>query len=296
MSVFEEFVRQFARNGRVAGRWDLGRERPALGGLLLLRQELELLAEMAGVSNIELTFVTDAEAGFVIPSVVRTAFSSYWSVHFNVGSAPDPAWPPTAAITAPHFSYQFFDRISVLASAFGHPPILRWAPDVIEAANAIRNRFPGKLIVLHLKNVSGQTEADSNAVFAHWLAFLATRAAPGSMDFLILGGDAVPDEVPGIAGVHSAQRSGIPLAVQLALASFADGFLGMASGICPAAVLSKVPYVLFKHPSHHVEEMRRELGSGDRFAFAQPRQLVWRMLHTPDMLERALNTVLGDEA
>lgn len=293
--MIEALARRFALSGRVAGHWNLAIERPSLGGLLLLRQELEQFAELANVDRIEVTF-TGAGAAFDVPAVARVAFASRYQVHFAAGDAPTESWPPAAAMAAPHFSYQFFDRIGALASALGRSPALQWAPQTLEAAAAIRGRYAGKLVALHMKNVPGQTEADSNAKFHYWKEFLAGRAAPGSVVFLALGADAIPDDILRIPGVRSAQQEAVPLQVQLALASSCDGFIGMASGVCAAAVLSAVPYVLFKHPSHHVGEMERELGSGDRFPFARPRQLVWRMQHATAMLERALSVVLGEKS
>lgn len=293
--VIEALVRQFAQDGKVTGHWNLAVEKPSLGGLLLLRQELEQFAELAGVNRIKLTF-SSYDARFKIPAIARIAFASRYQIQIAAGNAPAHGWPLPAAMSAAHFSYQFFDRISILATALGHPPSLQWTPDTLGSAAAIREKFSGKLITLHLKNVPGQTEADSNAVFRYWKEFLAARAAPGSVEFLVLGGDAAPNDILSIAGVHSAQREAIALEVQLALAALCDGFIGMASGVCPAAVLSAVPYVLFKHPSHHVEEMKRELGIGDRFPFARPRQLVWRQPHTTAMLERALTVVLGEKS
>lgn len=293
--VIEALARRFAQDGKVSGHWNLAIETPSLGGLLLLRQELEQFAELAGVNRIELTF-SGSDALFEIPGIARIAFASSYQIQIGAGNAPAYAWPLPTAMSAAHFSYQFFDRISTLATALGHPPSLQWTSDTLSSAAAIREKFAGTLITLHLKNVPGQTEADSNAVFRYWKEFLAARAAPGSVEFLLLGGDAAPDDIPSIAGVRSAQREAIPLQVQLALAAHCDGFIGMASGVCPAAVLSAVPYVLFKHPSHHVEEMRRELGTGERFPFARPRQLVWRQPHTTAMLERALTVVLGEKS
>jgi hypothetical protein len=293
--VIESLARQFAQGGKVAGHWNLALEKPSLGGLLVLRQELEQLAQLAGVHRIELTFA-GAGSGFEVPDVAGAAFASRFQVRLGAGTPPPQAWPTAAAMSAPHFSYQFFDRVGALTAAAGRPPVLQWSPETLAAAAAVRGQSAAKLVALHMKNVPGQTEADSNAVFRHWKDFLAARAAPGTLEFIALGADAAPDDILGIAGVRSAQREAMPLPVQLALASLADGFIGMASGVCPAAVLSDVPYVLFKHPSHHVEEMERELGAGERFPFARPRQLVWRGQHATAMLQRALSVVLGEQS
>src|SRR2546422_7475000 len=46
------------------------------------------------------------------------------------------------------------------------------------------------------------------------------------------------------------------------LISLADGFMGMASGLCQMAIFGRKPYAIFKHPDHHrSEEHTSELQS-----------------------------------
>jgi hypothetical protein len=293
-SVIEDLVRHFASSGTVSGHWNLSVERPTIGGLLLLRQELEQLAELSGAASIELKFAGSGSQ-FSIPQIAKDAFASRFPTALSVGEPPEKAWPPQPAMHAPGFSYQFFDRISALARMLGRPPILQWAPGVLEAARKLRLE-KRNVVVVHMKNVPGQGELDSNAIFPNWARFLRSHAKAGQLEFLLIGADAIPENILAIAGVHSAQRENVPLGVQLAMAPVCSGFMGMASGLCPGAVLSDAPYVLFKHPRHHVDEMERELGQKDAFPFARERQFVWRMAHTEDMLGRALGVVLGNGA
>ena len=83
----------------------------------------------------------------------------------------------------------------------------------------------------------------------------------------------------------------IELATQLALTSIADGFMGMASGLCTAANLSEVPHVIFKHPAHHSVEMSIEMGSSVSFPFAKQRQQLWRREVDPVSLDAALDLI-----
>jgi hypothetical protein len=295
MTPAAQLAAPFMTGASICGQWSLRREHPSLGGLLLLRQELEILAESGGARNIRLAFC-DSETDCVIPPLAAQAFDSRFSVAFATEAHPrEGAWPTPGTMAAGTFSYQFFDRISDLCRVAGRAPALSWSPETLAEAGRLRAEAPGKLVTLHLKSVPGQTERDSNAVFEHWHALLSRPPHPGLCTFMLMGGDRIPREILELPGVRSAHEEGIALPVQLALISLSDGFLGMASGISAAAILSAVPYVLFKHPLHHVAEMERELGTGKRFSFARPRQEVWRKAHTPDILVRALQLALGDE-
>lgn len=282
-------LEQVRREGAVHGACDLAAEPISLGGLLLLRQELELLAELGGVRTLILHIfggVISAAARALIEQVWQSSFAI--ELRFEQHGRPDQMWP-TAAIGRLGFSYQFFDRVSLLASALGRtPPRLGWSTELIRRAQALRSHFVGRLIVAHLKSVPNQGPNESNADQAAWGKFLARNARAGELDFVLLGADAVDSSVTTVPGVVRAEWLDVPLEIQLALIGCADAFLGMASGICAAAVLSATPYVLFKHPSHHVDEMRQELGDAEQFPFAGLHQKVWRRADTPDYLAQAL--------
>jgi hypothetical protein len=109
-----------------------------------------------------------------------------------------------------------------------------------------------------------------------WQAFFDKYSEEAVCNFLLIGDDALPVGLTLGRGVTRAVDLGIELATQLTLTSIADGFMGMASGLCAAANLSEVPHVIFKHPAHHSAAMASELGSAVSFPFAGPRQQLWR--------------------
>ena len=53
---WERVLNGFRSHKTVLGKWDLDREKPSLGGLLLLRSELELLAAICNVERINVVF------------------------------------------------------------------------------------------------------------------------------------------------------------------------------------------------------------------------------------------------
>jgi hypothetical protein len=69
----------------------------------------------------------------------------------------------------------------------------------------------------------------------------------------------------------------------------------MASGPCAMAMFSAVPYVIYKNPSHHVQEMIEELGAADHFPFSLPCQKITRGYETSAMLLADFESLLSAE-
>lgn len=280
----------------MAGIWDSSIEKVSLGGLLLLRQELELLAAQQGGRQATITFIQAARQGSV-PAFAGELLASEIEIATAVAAEDSGGWPPREIRQSAGFSYMHFERIASLARDLGVKPRLRWSARAAEEARKLRAGFPGPLVALHLKNVPGETEKESNADARHWAEFLGGCGRRNAgLRFVLLGSDPVADSIRAMDNVSRLHDLGVPLSTQLALVAVSDGFMGMASGIAAAAVLSDTPYVLFKHPEHHVTEMRRELGDGNQFPFAAGNQQVWRRTHEAATLERALSMVLGDKS
>jgi hypothetical protein len=274
--------------------WDLDLEKPTLGGALVLRQEGELLAEMRGQKGIQVFLSGKGSGDAVIRRLKETVYaSSRYQFNFENGRTFENAWPTAHERASSAFSYFSFSRLIDLYRTYGLRPRLRWCSDVAKRAIDIRKCFSGKLVAVHLRNVPPYTEEESNANGAEWGAFFAARAHESSVEFLLVGYDAVPAGVVLGRGVHRATDLGIDLATELELIGRADGFLGMASGICTAANLSETPHVIFKHPAHHTAKMETELVSADQFPFATNRQRLWRQIADESSLHAALDLVLS---
>jgi len=269
--------------------WDLTREPPTLGGALVLREEGELLARLHGESSLALHLVCPPADRATADRLVTTVFGSS-SLAFDLAAhAAAPAgWPEASERARPSFSYFSFSRLLSLHAETGLAPHLRWSEPVQALARSARARFPGRLLCVHLRSVAPFAPEESNAPGPVWDAFFACHARPGILDFLLLGDDPLPAGLALRPGVTRAAALGLELASQLALVAHADGFLGMASGLCTAANLSATPHVIFKHPAHHPAAMARELGTADRFPFAGPRQRLWRRVTDAAALDEAL--------
>lgn len=268
--------------------WDLTRERPTLGGALVLRQEGELLARLHASSMISLHALYDGDDPAAITRLTNIVFaSSTCTFRLTREPAPEEAWPKMTERARPGFSYFSFSRLLEMHRTHGLVPRLQWSQRLQAQAQQARARFPGRLICLHLRSVAPYSPDESNADGAAWQSFLTAQAQAGVTEFLLLGDDDLPVGLTLGAGVMRATDLELDLPTQLALVGCADGFLGMASGLCTAANLSRVPHVIFKHPAHHPAEMARELGDADRFPFADARQHLWRRMATSETLGEA---------
>ena len=155
----------------------------------------------------------------------------------------------------------------------------KWALDFIEEYVA-----PHRAVVVHLKN-NPRKPNGSNAKFDEWLAFFEASVDLHDVKFILIGNEEVDPRIRRLPNVLVTKNIGNSLAQDLALIQTSFAFLGMASGPCNMAIFSNVPYVIYKHPNHHAEEMELELGKGERFPFATPRQKFKRVFETCEDLK-----------
>ena len=64
----------------------------------------------------------------------------------------------------------------------------------------------------------------------------------------------------------------LPLHEQFSLVATSLGFVGMSSGPSTVALLSSTPYIIFKHPKHHQNQMLKQLGDLNHYSFANSKQ------------------------
>ena len=125
-------------------------------------------------------------------------------------------------------------------------------------------------ISVHLKNVcKGDTQ--SNANFFIWQKFLELYSS-SDICFLLIGSDPIPQRIKNLDHVISLHDENVPLIEQLSCIQQSTGFMGMSSGPASVAILSPVPYIIFKHPNHHPDIMWNELGGSIRYNFSTPNQ------------------------
>ncbi len=266
---------------RLRAHWPTDREPPLLGALLTVRRELEILAEARSADAVRMHFT----GPLPVPEYARAAFQSAHA--FELVDGPDASgydWPPNDGADDAKGRYLSTIRLSRMNAA----PALRWPSHLVAQARAIAAELKGESEAFACMHV--RTNADADAMGASdtraWWSFAETIAERGAT-VLLLGHDRYETVPP--KGVRLARELGLSLETQLAVIAQADAFLGAASGIANAAMLSDTPYVIFKDPSHHRSAMEAELGRDDRFPFAGERQRLWRRKDTLEALAEAWN-------
>jgi len=156
--------------------------------------------------------------------------------------------------------------------------LVRWAKDYI-------NRYitPAMPVVVHLKN-NPKLTGYSNANFKSWQSFFQSCCGRYNVRFILIGNEPIDPGITQLPNVLVARERGSNLPRDLALIQSGRFFMGMSSGPCIMALFSDIPYVIYKNPDHHAEEMALELGTDIRFPFSSSAQKVLRIYETSENL------------
>ena len=168
---------------------------------------------------------------------------------------------------------------------------LNWKSTILAKSKKIRKKFKKTLITLHLKYTKPYKEKESNISPSFWNKFFDLFKNKTSIDFLILGDDESYKKIRKRPNVFWAKKMKISLDTQLCLISFSNQFLGMASGISGAAMLSNRPYLIFKNKNHHSTQMKKEIKKNKTF-FAKEKQYIF--LEKPNLNKIRKYTILND--
>jgi len=150
----------------------------------------------------------------------------------------------------------------------------------------------GNFVTLHLKNAT-DGDIESNAQMSVWKEFLSNYRDSG-IQFLLIGKDAVPSDILNMPHVASLEELGVPFVDQLSHIQKSLAFMGMVSGPSNVAILSDIPYLIFKHPDHHTEIMQREMGDETSFNFSRRNQSLMRETETVAQLTAFMDKVIRD--
>jgi len=255
--------------------WPLEKQSLLMGDLLLFRKELEIFSELKGYSSIKIYFQgSEPLPHDFLSEIFCSEIPITWELRNESIQADFPS--QKALQLNPYSSWHWMSEYIDLCKTGRR---LRWPGSLLKEARLLSQ----DAFVCHLKQRTGDHRQSEANLEAWYLFFQKTKGS-----FLLLGNDFLPEKFLRLPHV---QRVEAPLKVQLALITQSKGFLGMASGFSAAAVLSDAPYVLFKHPLQHVEEMKRELGDKDRFAFSHEAQRLWRKLDSYDNILQAFSLI-----
>jgi hypothetical protein len=189
-------------------------------------------------------------------------------------------------------SYFSLDRINRVFESKGVAPILRWNSNTEKLTSCVRKQLPPVVLAVHLKNVSPGNHEESNANGSVWAESLERFLSGNNKTVILIGEDPLPKEIKLGPNLIRGSDLGLDLGSQLAIVPKCAGFIGMASGVASAAIFSRNPYTIFKHPKHDAREMQLELGDKDQFAFAASNQKVLREEPTISSIGTALNMIV----
>lgn len=168
-------------------------------------------------------------------------------------------------------------------SDLGAAPLFK--PSVTSLARTIVEAAAGRLIPVAVNLKSNPASPGSHAIKDVWLNFLTRQAASPRHKFILVGNDEVDSRILDLENV--AKPAGT-LGQDLAVISECAFFLGMANGPANIPVFTAMPYLIIKHPDHHVEEMAVELGALNKVWFARDNQQIERVYETVELLEATL--------
>lgn len=302
---------------RIMGIWDTNISPVQLGGLLIFVEELQIQRSIYGADVIEICFVGDQSAGlnvrndknsesFRVIDVAQSKYQQLLTAIQNIDGVETcyvcdkteslkdslkekpvryELWPVINGNSLSVHNYGSILYIQEFYQKEGYIPYLNcrseplsWALQFIQ-----HNVLPHMPVVVHLKNNPHEVGC-SNANFEAWLGFFKICQRKYNVTFVLIGSEDVPDEIGDLPNVIISRHFGSNLSRDLALIQISSVFVGMSSGPCVIKVFSDTPYLIYKNPDHHAEEMALELGDSNRFSFAAALQKFLRVFETDENL------------
>ncbi len=311
----------------IAGIWELARSGGSLGTLLILLEELEIQRRIYGADRVDVHIVRDARrvidamsrrqaADFQWPSTGNAAIPAsivaavrgmsgiaechVWSDSISVQRAMRRVtsncvmWPNPEMLLGGGHNYdstlviqEYFERKGEIPRLSVNTKALTWADAYLREKAG--GRWP---VAMHLKN-NPSALGQSNANMASWLSFISHCARKHPVQFVLIGDDTPDPRLRDFPNVTIGKDDYVTLVGHLALIQTAGMFMGMMSGPANMALFGKNPYVIFKNPDHHAQEMMMGMGDHDRYRFALEHQRVLRAWDTPGSLIAAFENCYG---
>jgi len=280
---------------RILGVWDLGYASTKLGFLIIfleeLLQESELnnhkvdLAFVKGSGDMDLQFFSSLAAFLpVLGSVFFFDSNSQFQSWHDFSNRMYKVWPPTRN----YEQCSYLGSLLTVQDQYTNSKCLiplRAGGDIAKYSRLFLNDVLGDEllpVVLHLKN--NPLDPQSNANEESWSSlFEYARNNKLPVKFILVGDDEFHSSYSGYENVIRARNFSDSLSFYLSVIQYSFIFMGMSSGFCNMALLSNMPYLIWKHPDHHPEEMEREMHGGS-FLFANDEQKFFREKDTDDRL------------
>jgi len=289
---------------KILGVWDMTKAAPRLGSLIIFLEELLLFRDITKSEKIDIAFIKESNqvdktkfdhslldtVTSFLPNLGAIFFFDSQNSYNEFLSCKEQTydiWPPC---------YYSLDETSYADSMISIQKKFREIGKLILLSisedrkqyvlNWLQKAVPKKLpVVVHLKNNNIGTK--SNANVDEWLSFFNTcHHEQLPVHFILIGNDPYGPRYQQCPNVSLAQADQGGLLFDLSMIQACFMFMGMASGPCNMALFSGVPYLIWKHPDHHVQEMDREFQGHSQFLFANEYQKFMREWDSADSLIR----------
>jgi hypothetical protein len=229
-------------------------------------------------------------------SISLLKFDSYYvfpnnqtlSKFLKINRANNDTWPTQEKLKTEEKNYGYSTLAKKQFKEKGSIPYLEFKADIIRSALDFIDNYitPHRLVTVHLKNstrMSGKADW-YNADFDAWISFFKKSLSSFDVKFLLIGDEVIPEEIHKLPNVLISQKFSNSLTLDLALIQTSYAFMGSASGPSTIAKYSATPYLIYKNPNHHVNEMKKDLGSTDNYNFARSFQRLIRKLEDQSLI------------
>lgn len=282
---------------KIIGLWDTTIADNKLGTLLLFQEELLLLSEINASEEVNLIFTYNEKANllplysslvqlnphvhdvFYIRNLKLFKILDFEKLNNHTIIWPTDEWKNHCSYTGSTLAIQDLWKETGKIINLETPVNTRK-----KTARWLYERLDGRLpAVIHLRNTP--EEQIGNANISAWAAFFDYCQDKGyPVLFILIGNDPVDKRLTGCKNILLVKDHWQSIELDLALIEIGILFMGMASGPCNMAMLSDKPYLVWKHPNHHADQMIRELHDQLQFPFAVENQQFMRDWDTTDKL------------
>lgn len=200
-----------------------------------------------------------------------------------------------SSLSTAFYDYDCIERIEKLyGQSQLRPHFLEMKPKVEHFAKELIRKKIGseEYLSLHLKQINhAKNESDANLAIWKKVIIHFKKIRP-KLKFLIVGHDGLSSEIESLANVVCAKSfEGLSLLEHLDFIHQSQGFLGMSSGLCQMALFSNKPYLIFKNPDHHYDEMAQILKKNKVFSFANDSQHLYQEYESFDRIVQFIDQV-----
>jgi len=282
----------------IVGFWDLNKARTRLGSLLTFQEELLQLKELINADKIDLYFccsrITEKKEFLTTISKLNPYLGllNFIEDHreFDEGKN-DYVWPDSKNTSRTSYAESYL-AVQDFWNQTGKLFPLKSPGIIIKLAQDWLSSYAGKEIAIsiHLKN--NPRDQKSNANQEAWFEFMENCYQNNMpVEFVLIGNDNIDLKICSLPNVVVSKDHGGDLGLDMALIELSSAFMGMSSGPCNMAILSDKPYLIWKHPGHHKEEMAREFQGHNQFVFANEYQKFMQDWDTFENIQREFSNL-----